>query len=203
MRNCRLFSLQWLLPKAWSCSVIIPTRDRAGLLKQCLESLWRTTAPARANGLVLEILVVDNGSKEPETAALLKEWQACIKVLRSDEVFNWSKLNNLAASRACGDLLLFLNNDIEALRPGWLEEMASQALRPAVGAVGALLLYSDGRIQHGGVVVGMHNASDHAYRDLQPDHLVHRGRSQLLTTWGCDRGMPDVETRAVPSAWWA
>ena len=66
--------------------------------------------------------------------------------------------------------------------------MASQAFRPVVGAVGALLLYPDGTIQHGGVVVGMHNDADHAYRHLQPDHSVHRGRSQLLTAWGAVTG---------------
>ncbi len=182
------FQLQWALPKAWSCSVIIPTRDRADLLEQCLASLWRTTAPARAQGLELEILVVDNGSVEPATAALLQQWQPRLQVLRSDEAFNWSRLNNQAAARARGDLLLLLNNDIAALKPGWLEAMAAQALRPAVGAVGALLLYPDGTIQHGGVVVGMHSGADHAYRNLQPDHRVHRGRSQLLTGWGAVTG---------------
>lgn len=109
-------------------------------------------------------------------------------MLRSDEPFNWSRLNNQAAAIARGDLLLLLNNDIEALEPGWLEVMAAQALRPVVGAVGALLLYPDGSIQHGGVVVGMHSGADHAYRGLQPDHRVHRGRSQLLTGWGAVTG---------------
>ena len=168
--------------------MIIPTRDRADLLEQCLSSLWRTTAPARSKGLELEILVVDNGSVEPATAALLQQWQPRLQVLRSDTAFNWSRLNNLAAARARGDLLLLLNNDIEALKPGWLEAMAAQAQRPAVGAVGALLLYPDGTIQHSGVVVGMHSGADHAYRDLQPDHRVHRGRSQLLTAWGAVTG---------------
>lgn len=182
------FSLQWALPKSWSCSVIIPTRDRADLLEQCLESLWGTTAPARANGLELEILVVDNGSVEPETASLLREWRARLQVLRSNEAFNWSRLNNLAASCARGDLLLLLNNDIEALKPGWLEAMAAQAHRPAVGAVGALLLYPDGTIQHGGVVVGMHRGADHAYRDMQLNHFAHRGRSQLLSGWAAVTG---------------
>ena len=41
---------------------------------------------------------------------------------------------------------MFLNHDVEALQPGWLEAMAAQALRPAVGAVGALLLSSTGRM---------------------------------------------------------
>jgi GT2 family glycosyltransferase len=168
--------------------VIIPTRDRADLLKQCLSSLWSTTANARSSGLDLEILVVDNGSVEEATAALLKEWSQRIRVLSCDEPFNWSRLNNLAAAQAKGDLLLLLNNDIEATQSGWIEAMAAQALRPAVGAVGALLLYPDGTIQHGGVVVGMPSGADHAYRDLQPDHDVHRGRSRLLTGWGAVTG---------------
>ena len=182
------FQLQWTLPKRWSCSVIIPTRDRADLLEQCLVSLWETSAQARANGLDLEILVVDNGSLEATTFALFQQWQQRIHVLRCDEPFNWSRLNNFAAAKAKGELLLLLNNDIEANHAGWMEAMAVQALRPSIGAVGALLLYPDGTIQHGGVVVGMHTGADHAYRDLQPDHLVHRGRSQLHSGWGAVTG---------------
>jgi GT2 family glycosyltransferase len=181
-------ALQWQLPQRWSCSVIIPTRDRADLLEQCLVSLWNTTADARAAGLDLEILVVDNGSAEAATEGLLQRWQPRIQVLRCNEPFNWSRLNNLAAAQAKGELLLLLNNDIEATQPGWLEAMAAQALRPQVGCVGAVLLYPDGTIQHGGVVVGLHNSADHAYRDLETDHGVHRGRSRLLTGWGAVTG---------------
>jgi GT2 family glycosyltransferase len=181
-------ALQWQLPQRWSCSVIIPTRDRADLLEQCLVSLWNTTADARAAGLDLEILVVDNGSIEPATEGLLQRWQPRIQVLCCNEPFNWSRLNNLAAAQATGELLLLLNNDIEATQPGWLEAMAAQALRPQVGCVGAVLLYPDGTIQHGGVVVGLHSGADHAYRDLEPDHGVHRGRSRLLTGWGAVTG---------------
>ena len=69
-----------------------------------------------------------------------------------------------------------------------MEAMASQAIRPRVGCVGALLLYPNGNIQHGGVIVGMHSGADHAYRDLKPAHNVHRSRSQLLTGWGAVTG---------------
>ena len=51
--------------------------------------------------------------------------------------------------------MVFLNNDIEARRPRWLDALVAQALRPGVGAVGARLLYPDGRVQHAGVVVGL------------------------------------------------
>jgi GT2 family glycosyltransferase len=62
-----------------------------------------------------------------------------------------------------------MNNDIEVLAPDWLTVMATQALRPEVGAVGAQLLYPDGRIQHAGVVIGVGNAAGHAHRFLQPE----------------------------------
>ena len=186
LRGC--FSLEWKLPQHWSCSIIIPTRDRADLLEQCLETVWATTSSARAEGCEIEILVVDNGSCEPETRALLNLWQKRIQVLRNNEPFNWSRLNNQAAAIAKSELLLLLNNDIEAINKGWFEAMAAQAMRPKVGAVGALLLYPDGTIQHGGCVVGLNHAVDHAYRNLRPNHAVHRGRSRLLTGWGAVTG---------------
>jgi GT2 family glycosyltransferase len=89
---------------------------------------------------------------------------------------------------ATSDLLLFLNNDIEASSLGWLDVMASQAIRPAVGCVGALLTYPDQSIQHAGVVVGMHGGADHAYRGLPVEHGVHRQRSLHLTEWGAVTG---------------
>ena len=186
------FALQWALPQHWSCSVIIPTRDRADLLAPCLQSLWRTTAVARQQGLALELIVVDNGSVEPATTALLQGWRQQLGetfvVLRDDGPFNWSRLNNQAAARAQGELLLLLNNDVEALQPGWLEAMAAQALRPKVGAVGALLLYPDRTLQHGGLVVGLDSHAEHAYRQLPLEHGVHRGRSQLLSRWDAVTG---------------
>ena len=131
---------------------------------------------------------MDNGSCEPKTHAYLERWREKIQVLRSNEPFNWSRLNNQAAEIAKGELLLLLNNDIEVNESGWFEAMASQAMRPSVGAVGALLLYPDGTIQHGGVVLGLNHAVGHAYRNLRLNHAVHRGRSQLLSCWSAVTG---------------
>lgn len=186
------FSAHWCLPERWSCSVIIPTRDRSDLLGPCLDSLWLSTATARNKGLQLELVVVDNGSVEPDTAALLEAWQQrlgpAFVVLQDQGPFNWSRLNNQAAAQAQGELLLFLNNDVEALQAGWIEAMAAQALRPAVGAVGALLLYPDRTLQHGGLVVGLDGHAEHAYRGLPLHHGVHRGRSKLLSRWDAVTG---------------
>jgi GT2 family glycosyltransferase len=119
-------------------SVIIPTRDRADLLRRCVEGLLgRTDYPA------LEVILVDNGSTEPAALELLAvlAQDARVRVLREPGPFNWSALNNAGVAAMRGTFALLLNNDIDVLHPGWLREMVSQAARPGVGVVGAKLLY--------------------------------------------------------------
>lgn len=144
-------------------TVIVPTRNRVDLLRTCIEGLQRTEYPD------LEVLVVDNDSDDPETLAYLEALpSARIRVLRHTGPFNYSAINNRAVEQATGSLLCLLNNDIEILSPDWLRIMATQAQRAEVGAVGAQLLYPDGRIQHAGVVIGVGNAAGHAHRFLYP-----------------------------------
>jgi glycosyltransferase involved in cell wall biosynthesis len=132
-------------------SVIVPTRDRADLLSVCARGVLRGTDYS-----ALEFLVVDNGSREPATAALLADLSADsrVRVLRIEEKFNFAALCNRAASEARGEVLVLLNNDVEIVEPGWLRELVAHALRPEVGAVGARLLYPSGRVQHAGIVLG-------------------------------------------------
>jgi O-antigen biosynthesis protein len=132
-------------------SVIVPIRDRPELLERCADAvLSRTDYPA------LELLVVDNDSRELATARLLRHLlhDSRVRVIPYPGGFNYSALNNLAARQARGDILVLLNNDTDSIRPDWLREMVSHAVRPDVGAVGAKLLYADGRVQHAGVVLG-------------------------------------------------
>jgi GT2 family glycosyltransferase len=75
---------------------------------------------------------------------------------------------NFAAAQVQNDLLLFLNNDTEVISPDWLAEMASFAVRPDIGAVGARLLYPDGAIQHAGVALGIGGAAGHVDKGVQP-----------------------------------
>ncbi|WP_326998660.1 glycosyltransferase family 2 protein [Croceibacterium mercuriale] len=158
-------------------SVIIPTRNRADLLKVCTDGLARTDYPS------MEIIIVDNGSDDPETIAWLQEWASRApdrhRVLSAPGPFNYSALNNLAARQATGTLLCLLNNDIEILEPNWLATMVRQAVREEVGAVGARLLYPDGRIQHAGVVLGVGNAAGHAHRFMRPEEEGYHHRHSL------------------------
>lgn len=141
-------------------TIIVPTRDRVVLLRRCLQSLRSLT-----NYPHFEIVVVDNGSTEAETLDYLRglERAGQARVLLDAGPFNFSRLNNRAAAEARGDVLVFLNNDIEITEPGWLTEMASQAARPEVGAVGARLWYGNGTLQHGGVVLGLGGVAGHAH----------------------------------------
>jgi GT2 family glycosyltransferase len=144
-------------------SVIIPTRNGVGLLRTCLDGLAATQYPD------VEVIVVDNDSDDPATLAYLASLEpARVRVLRHPGPFNYSAINNRAAAQARGRLMCLLNNDIEVMAPDWLAIMATQALRDDVGAVGAKLLYPDGRIQHAGVVIGVGNAAGHAHRFLRP-----------------------------------
>lgn len=158
-------------------SIIIPTRDGLDLLRTCIESLYAITDyPA------FEIIVVDNGSTDPETLAWLgeKSLRDDLRVMRADVPFNWSALNNLAAREAHGEVLVFLNNDTEVLDREWLTRLAENALRPEVGICGPLLLFGDRTIQHAGVVIGMGGWADHVFRGEQPVHSQNLFVSPVL-----------------------
>ena len=142
-------------------SIVIPTRDGLDLLRTCISTVRQRTLYAD-----YEILVVDNDSAEPETLEYLADLETLgqARVLRYPKRFNFSAINNFAVEHATGSVVVLLNNDIEVISPDWLREMVSVAVQPEVGAVGALLLYPDGRIQHAGVVVGMGGVAGHAYK---------------------------------------
>jgi GT2 family glycosyltransferase len=148
-------------------SIIVPTRDALPLLRQCVESVLGKTKYPR-----FELLVVDNQSADPEALAYLGELarRATVRVIRYDRPFNYSAINNFAARQAQGEVLCLLNNDTEVISPDWLEEMVGHLLQDKVGAVGARLLYTDGRVQHGGVTVGPGGCADHLHAELPRGH---------------------------------
>lgn len=162
-------------PARTSVSAIVPFRDGAAFLRTCTDSVTATT-----EDVDLQFVLVDNGSVEPETLSLLERLEARddVTVVRDDRSFNWAALNNAAVDAARGDVLLFLNNDIEARRPGWLGVLAAQALRPDVAAVGARLLYPGGRVQHSGVVIGI-GAAGHTLVGLPADQPGYQGLAVL------------------------
>jgi len=170
--------LHWTLPDPPPLvSIIIPTRDRAELLRCCLESLDHTAV----GNPPTEYLVIDNGSSEPASLAYLDDLQTRpgVTLLRRPGPFNFAAFNNEAAALARGDVLAFLNNDVEALQPGWLRCMTAEAMRPEVGAVGARLLFEDGSVQHAGVLLGIGGVAGHAHKYLDGEAEGYQLRLRL------------------------
>jgi O-antigen biosynthesis protein len=147
-----------------SVSIIMLTRDRADLLKPCVETLL-----GRSTHQNYELIIVDNGTTDVKALAVLRAAakDSRVRLLSRPEPFNFAAFNNEAARDAKGEVLVFLNNDTEILTPDWLEQMSLAAAEPDVGAVGALLLFPDGRIQHSGVVVGLGEEAGH-FEALRP-----------------------------------
>jgi GT2 family glycosyltransferase len=159
-------------------SIIIPTRDLGNTLDKCLTSIFeKTTYPN------YEVILIDNGSQEENTANVISKWQqkesGRFQCYPLDIPFNYSKINNYAVTQAKGDYLLFLNNDIEVITPDWMDGMVEQAQRPSIGAVGALLLYPDNTIQHAGVVMGIGGVANHSHKHYVSDSPGYFG--QILT----------------------
>jgi GT2 family glycosyltransferase len=172
-----LLRVDWPLPMPMPLvSIVVPTRDKLGLLRTCVSGLLDETTY-----VPMEIVIVDNGSREANTLEYLAGIadNPVVRVIRDNRSFNFSRLNNMAVSRARGEMLCFLNNDTEVIDGHWLSEMVRQAVRPEVGAVGAKLLYDDDSIQHAGVVVGMGDAAGHAHRFQRSGDLGYFHRADI------------------------
>ncbi len=146
-------------------SIVIPFRDRPELLRNCLRSVQRSTFRR------LEIVLVDNGSEDPRTGRLLARAgeRLDVRLVSRPGPFNFSLLCNAGAAAATGDHLVFLNNDTEVLSRRWLERMLALAADPAVGAVGATLLFPDRTIQHAGLLPRSDGMWVHPYQGLSAD----------------------------------
>ena len=162
-------------PVAGRSAIVIPSRDRVTLLRACVDSVFGRT---RAGDF--EVVIVDNGSVEPATAAFYAEQGASgrpVRVVAAPGPFNFSRLCNLGAAAAPdARLLVFLNNDTEALTTDWLDRLAARAMSPDIGAVGAKLLFPDGGVQHIDLVLGLQGAAGAPDRGVDPSWPGWLGR---------------------------
>jgi len=165
-------------------SIIIPTCAAKGYIETCIKSLRERTAYPN-----IEIVCVDN---IPDDQLAWKIWlqQKADKVLPMPGEFNWSRFNNLGAEVATGEYLLFLNDDIEAIQPDWLDVMLEHMQRPEVAVVGPQLLYSDNKVQHAGMFLATTGTARHAFRFAAADEPGYFGlaltqRNVIAVTGAC------------------
>jgi GT2 family glycosyltransferase len=165
-------------------SIIIPTCGAGGLIEKCLATLR-----AKSTYRNIEIICVDH-IRDPDSPWKARLREQADVVIEIDEPFNWSRFNNVAAAEASGELLLFLNDDIEITQPDWLEMLVDIARRDDVGAVGPQLRYPDGRIQHAGLFLSQPGLARHAFRFLEADDPGYFGlalsqRNVIAVTGAC------------------
>jgi len=163
------YRVRYAIHGAPSVSIIIPTKDKVELLRCCIESIESKTSYKN-----YEIIIIDNNSTDPGTIVYLESIRH--RVVKFDEPFNFSKINNFGVKYAKGEHLLFLNNDIEVADEHWLDAMLEHSQRPEVGMVGGLLLYprssashTPRTIQHAGVIIGVGGVAGHAFKYLSVD----------------------------------
>ena len=159
-----IFRVRWEFAGTPRVAIIIPFKDHIDITRLCVERILAVT-----EGVEYEILLVDNWSESAEAqefcAAIANDPR--VRVLRVEEPFNYSRLNNLAVAETTAPFLLFLNNDVIVAQADWLRVLADEARADArVGAVGAKLLYPNGSVQHAGVVLGVGGIADHIHRGL-------------------------------------
>lgn len=131
-----------------SVSIIIPTKNKPELIRRVLEALFYRTNYSR-----LDIVVIDNGTTDKDAQSVLRkaERRENVTVVNAPGPFNWSYLNNLGVSHSRGEVVVLLNNDVDVINASWLEYLVAPLMQQDVGVTGAVLLFSDGTVQHAGI----------------------------------------------------
>nr|WP_299379340.1 glycosyltransferase [uncultured Halomonas sp.] len=158
-------------------SLVVPTRNGLHLVRTCVESIVKYTEYSN-----YEILLVDNNSDDPDALAYFAELNErdYITVIRDEQPFNYSAINNDAVAKAKGDIIALVNNDIEVVNGEWLTEMVSLALQSGVGAVGAKLYYPNDTLQHAGVVTGVGGVAGHSHKHFPKESAGFMNRTKVI-----------------------
>lgn len=182
------YRLKYATPNDLKISIIIPFKDKINYLKKLIPSIVRNS-----KGVNYEVILLSNNSVEQATKQYVKKLTELHKNIRAynyNKPFNWSAINNYGRTKSTGNILVFLNNDIEVMTSGWLQELAGVAMQEAIGAVGPMLLYPNNTIQHAGVIMGMNTMAGHVFRTRQEGELTPYGlpnwpRNYLAVTGAC------------------
>ncbi len=172
-----IFKIRYPIAGDPMISVVIANKDHRKDLERCITSIMEKSTYEN-----YEIIVVENGSGEPEIFEYyesLKEREN-VRVVSFDcgRSFNYSAVNNFGVENARGDYILLLNNDTQVITVNWMEELLMYAQREDVGAVGAKLYYENKTIQHAGVVLGLgaHRTAGHSHYGQHRENLGYMGR---------------------------
>jgi len=159
-------------------SIIIPTKNSLSLMKRCLNSLRGHT-----NYTSYSTVVIDNQSDDKFFLEFVAQEQSkgLIKVIKYDQQFNHSDMNNVAVKNTDSDFVVFMNNDVEIISENWLEQLVAVInMDTSIAAVGGLLLYRNGIVQHGGIILGLNGVAGHAHKYTYNKDVGYYGRLHAL-----------------------
>ncbi len=184
-------------------SIVIPTSGRAAHVLRCLRGVLAETDYPDFE-VVLAVSQRVRGDRVQARNLAVAEGLPGVRVLDLDmAVFNYSAVNNAAVRDSDGALVLLLNDDVQPVRADWLRRMVAMTqgtvpLRADI--VGARLLYGDGSVQHGGVIMGLAHLCEHAFRltareDGGPHGIALLDRQVSAVTAACLLARRDVWDR--------
>lgn len=153
------YQVRWKPQGTPLVSLIVCSRSPR-LLSKCLKAIAeRTLYPNR------EVIVVQHlGNEDAALQAVIKRYAA--RCVPYSGPFHFSRMNNMAAHIATGEVFVFINDDIEPLESSWLERLLGQVERPDVGIAGSRLVYPSGVVQHAGVDIGIGDGCGHIGRGV-------------------------------------
>ena len=195
-----LFRVKFHLRQQPLVTIILPTDDRTRevdgrtihLLPNCIRSVLQKTAYAN-----YEILVVDNGRLSDATQAFLNDVPHRRVSYAYEGAFNFAHKLNFAARHVRGTQIVVFNDDLEIISSEWLTAMLEYSQQPEIGAVGAKLLFPDGRLQHIGMVLGVCGVAAHAYHMHPGDSAGYAGSAMVVRNYSAVTGACMMTRREI------
>ncbi|HEY0429091.1 MAG TPA: glycosyltransferase [Pyrinomonadaceae bacterium] len=150
------------LPKV---SLILEASEDFGFTEKAIENFVAQTDYANFE-IVLVLRTGAAKNSEQELAPTFSKFSAsALKIIVCDKQSEAAKLN-FAAAQSDGEILCFVDLNLKPLAKDWLTELASFAFQKEIGAVGAKLLYKNGSVLHGGLIIGANDTVGVAHQNL-------------------------------------
>lgn len=175
--------VRWPIPADMPITLLILTgmqrRELPGQGEVVLATHFVRSIIEKSSALNYKIIVVDDGTVDPELQALLDQHGHSTHTWPKSEPFSFAHKANFATSLVDSGIVLLLNDDLEVVSPDWIQELAGQAARPAVGAVGCRLLFGDGTLQHAGIGLGFNGSAGHMFHHSPADGSEYAGFASI------------------------